>query len=192
MPTRIGGLPAHALLVHLAVVLVPVAALLVVLSGWWPAARRRLGLATPAAALLALAVVPVTTRAGEWLQQRLPASRLIQRHASLGHGLLPWVAGLAAVAVAVSVLDRVAGRRAVTDVQVSGRTRMPAGQHARSGPGRGVAESRRSGPLLAASLLLAVLALVAATGSTVQVYRIGDSGAHAVWDGVGTGPPPGG
>jgi len=33
------------------------------------------------------------------------------------------------------------------------------------------------------SLVLAVLALVAAVGSVVTVYRVGDSGARAVWTG---------
>jgi hypothetical protein len=40
--TTIGGLPAHILLVHAVVVLVPLAALLVVLVTAWPAARARL------------------------------------------------------------------------------------------------------------------------------------------------------
>jgi len=33
------------------------------------------------------------------------------------------------------------------------------------------------------ALLLAVLAVVAAVGSIVTVYRVGDSGARAVWTG---------
>ncbi len=37
------GLPAHPLLVHAAVVLVPLAAIGVVLIAFWPAARARLG-----------------------------------------------------------------------------------------------------------------------------------------------------
>jgi hypothetical protein len=40
--TTIGGLPAHILLVHAVVGLVPVTALLVVLVAVWPAARRLL------------------------------------------------------------------------------------------------------------------------------------------------------
>ena len=38
--TVINGLPAHALLLHLVVVLVPLTALLEILCGLWPAARR--------------------------------------------------------------------------------------------------------------------------------------------------------
>ena len=40
--TTIIGIPAHALLVHAIVVLAPLDALLEILCGFWPAARRRL------------------------------------------------------------------------------------------------------------------------------------------------------
>jgi hypothetical protein len=42
----IGGLPAHPLIVHATVVLVPLAAAAVALHAFWPAARARLGLVT--------------------------------------------------------------------------------------------------------------------------------------------------
>ena len=48
------GLPTHILLVHAVIVLVPIAALLTVLSAVWPAARRRLGIITPLVGLVAL------------------------------------------------------------------------------------------------------------------------------------------
>ncbi|WP_433502372.1 hypothetical protein ACQP04_21600 [Pseudonocardia halophobica] len=53
--TTVAGLPAHILLVHAVVVLVPLTALLLVVESLWPAARRRL--AWPAAALALVAVV---------------------------------------------------------------------------------------------------------------------------------------
>ena len=48
------GLPRHALTVHFTVVMIPAAALAVLLSAFWPAAQRRLGLVTPGRALIAL------------------------------------------------------------------------------------------------------------------------------------------
>lgn len=42
MPTTLNGLPAHILFVH-AVVLIPLAALLLVVSAVWPTARRKVG-----------------------------------------------------------------------------------------------------------------------------------------------------
>ena len=98
---EIDGLPLHVLVVHVAVVLVPTAALAVLLVALWPAARRRLGPLPLALAVGALAVVPVTTSAGNWLRERVGDSAPVRRHAELGEGLLPWVIALAVVAAAV-------------------------------------------------------------------------------------------
>lgn len=60
----VNGLPAHILLVHLIVVLVPLTALLAVLSAVWPAARRRFAWLVLALAALVAVMTPVTTEAG--------------------------------------------------------------------------------------------------------------------------------
>ena len=77
---EINGLPVHVLVVHAVVALVPLAALLTVLSAVWPAARRRLGIVTPLVALLALGAAFAAQEAGEWLQARVPSSPLIIEH----------------------------------------------------------------------------------------------------------------
>src|SRR3954453_15749986 len=87
--TTIGGLPAHILLVHAVVGLVPVTALLVVLVAVWPAARRRLTWAAAALAVVTLIVVPVTTEAGEWLEHRVERTALLRGHTELGDRMLP-------------------------------------------------------------------------------------------------------
>lgn len=92
--TTIGGLPAHPLLVHLVVVLVPISALLLVLAVCWPAARIRLGLAPAVIALITLIAVPVTTYAGEWLEKQIPEDPLVQAHAELGDQMLFWSIGV--------------------------------------------------------------------------------------------------
>jgi uncharacterized membrane protein len=101
-------LPVHPLVVHLTVVLIPVAALSVVLAALWPAARRRLGLLPPVLALLALVLVPVTTAAGTWLADRVGRTPLVDRHEVLGNSMLPWVIALFVVAVAVWAWHRFA------------------------------------------------------------------------------------
>src|SRR5690606_37927320 len=53
------GLPLHPLVVHGAVVLLPLSALVLVLVTLVPPLRRRLGVLTPLLALLAAALVPV-------------------------------------------------------------------------------------------------------------------------------------
>ena len=65
--TTIIGIPAHALLVHAIVVLAPLTALLVILCGFWPAARRRLVWLVLALAVATTVLTPLTTNAGEWL-----------------------------------------------------------------------------------------------------------------------------
>ncbi len=113
MDWEVRGLPVHVLLVHALVVLVPTAAGAVVLASWWPAARRRLGWLPAALAVLALALTPVTTAAGEWLRDRLPRAPLIAEHTELGDQLLPWVGGLAVVAVASALVGQRGSGRTV-------------------------------------------------------------------------------
>lgn len=182
-PTEIGGLPAHVLIVHFVVVAVPLSAGLLMASALWPAARRRLGAATPVAALATLASVPLATNAGEWLQRRVGPDPLVREHAELGDTLLPWAIGLFLVAAAVWAVDRF-GAAAVTPAVVA------AGGARTSDPGSAARPAWASTPL---RVVLAVLALVVAVGAVVQVYRIGESGSKAVWhDQVSAGAGVGG
>jgi hypothetical protein len=168
LPVKINGLPAHVLLIHVVVVFVPLAALMLVASATWPAARAKLGFLTPAVALVALVLVPVTTNAGHWLQDHLHnnfghTDPQVVHHAALGGELLPWAIGLFVLAAAVWLL----GRR--YDLS----WRPVAGNAARAFP-------------VWATALVAVLAVVVAVGSLITLYRIGDSGAKSVWTGTTT------
>lgn len=160
MPTKISGLPAHILLVHAVVVLVPLAALLTICSAVWPRARRRLGIATPIVAFVAMVLVPVTTHAGEWLRDRVPASSLVRRHAELGDELLPFAIGTFLLAVVVWWVGL------HHSPQRPNWTRLP------------TIPSRMLTP---ATVISAVLAVAVSVGTVVQVYRIGESGSRAVW-----------
>ncbi|HEY5199304.1 MAG TPA: hypothetical protein VIJ31_00210 [Acidothermaceae bacterium] len=100
-PTKIQGLPAHVLLVHLVLAAVPIAALVLVAAALWPGAGRRLGIITPIIALGALLTVPVTTHAGKWLEARVAITPLIRKHVALGKEMLPWMIGLFVIAVLV-------------------------------------------------------------------------------------------
>jgi hypothetical protein len=174
--TTVGGLPAHILLVHAVVGLVPVTAVLLVLVAVWPAARRRLTWAAAVLALVTLVIVPVTTDAGEWLEHRVERTALVRAHTELGDTLLPWVIGLAVVAVVILarklLMDRASRRGSVMAGGGPGTARARIAPRTAAEPGG-----------RAVSLVLAVLAVVVAVGSVVTVYRIGDSGARAVWTG---------
>ncbi|QUQ63992.1 DUF2231 domain-containing protein [Kutzneria sp. CA-103260] len=154
-PTTINDLPAHVLLVHIVVVFVPLAAILLVCSAVWPAARRRLGIITPLIGLVALVSVPLTTSAGEWLIRRVQPDPLVRAHAHLGDGMLPWAGGLFLATLVVWLLHRYRVRHS----EAEARARW----------------------LPVASVVVAVLAVVVSVGSVVEVYRIGDSGAQAAW-----------
>jgi hypothetical protein len=154
-PTQVNGLPTHILLVHFVVAVVPFAAVLVVAAAWWPWARRRLGIATPLVALAALALMPVTMHAGDWLLPRVTFTPLVGSHVALGRTLWPWVTALFVVAVLGWVVSRLQGRLA----KAPGAIR------------------------LTTSVALALVALVVAVGTMVQVYRVGESGSRAVWTG---------
>jgi len=168
-PTTINGLPAHVLLVHIVVVMVPVTALLVVSCVLWPAARRRLGILTPLTAFVTLVSVPLTSHSGEWLEHHTSRDPLVRIHAHLGDEMLLW-------SLAVFVLSLVWW--AVHSERATGWMRS---------------RSRRTDAVVANKVVaaaLAVLAMVVAGGSVVQVYRIGDSGAKAAWhDRVGAAAP---
>jgi hypothetical protein len=97
---EVNGLPAHVLLVHLVVVLLPVTALAAVLVSVWPAAQRKLTFLVPLAAAVGLVAVPLTTAAGTALAASLGDPPFIAEHRSLGQQVLPWAAALAVTTAA--------------------------------------------------------------------------------------------
>jgi len=166
MPAFFANLPLHPLLVHAVVVLVPLAVLTGITVAVWPTARRRFGWPVVALAVLATLSIPVATSTGEALRDRLPADPLIDTHAELGDQLLVVVAPMTAVLLALMLLDRHRLRTARTE-----------GPGSMTGPMTTV-RSRWTRP---AAVALAVLTVALAAVSAVQVVRIGDSGARAVW-----------
>ena len=156
MPESFFGLPLHPLIVHATVMIIPAAAALVVLSALLPRFRHWAGVLTPLTAIAALVLVPITTSTGEQLKEQVEDTPLIEKHAELASEILPWVIGLAVVAVVIYVVEL--------------RTRRY-GQQARA--------SR------SLAVVLAVLALVVGGGATVQVALAGHAGAEAAWSSVG-------
>ncbi|BDX30787.1 hypothetical protein TUM20985_13340 [Mycobacterium antarcticum] len=103
--TTIAGIPAHALLVHAIVVLVPLVALLEILCGFWTAARRRLVWLILALAAANLVLTPITTEAGEWLLNSGGQPRpILLEHAERGEWMIYFSVALVVVAVALAVL----------------------------------------------------------------------------------------
>ena len=149
---RILGLPAHPLLAHAPVVLVPltaVAAVLGALSRRW---RERLGWTIVALAVVTVASVQLAIGSGEELEESVRRSPLVRAHAGVADTLLPLSALVLLAVTATTVLDA--------------RRRRPGRP-----PGRS--------PALVA---LAAVTVLAAALSTAWAVRAGHSGARAVWD----------
>ena len=154
---EIAGLPLHPLVVHAAVTLIPLSALLaiafVVLPRWrwlsrWP---------TAALAVAAVAVAWVARLSGASLLEARPElERLVAEHQSRGQ-LLSLIAIPFAVIVVLAAWS-MAGTSALAS-------------------GRGAQESR----IPSLETLLAVLVVLASLTMLVLVVLAGDSGSRAVW-----------
>ena len=172
MPDFINGLPLHALVVHGVVVLVPLAVLGAIVISLWPAARRRYGWLVVAFAAVSLVLVPVATQSGEGLERKLPENPLIETHADLGDTLIFFVGPLFLAVLGLMIVHTVAAKAtaAAPSTQATGGT---------------ITETRTApGWTKVALIVAAVLSIGFGVASGVQVFRIGDAGAKAVWDGV--------
>jgi uncharacterized membrane protein len=151
MFTQFNGLPVHPLVVHAVVVLLPAAVLGTIAIAVRPAWRRRYGTLVVGVTAVATALIPVATSSGEALEHRVGDPG---KHAALGDQLIWFAVPLLLLVAALVVLGTRADRTA-TDGEKSRPRSL----------GRTVA----------------VLAVVAALATGVQVYRVGDSGARAAW-----------
>lgn len=174
--TTLNGLPAHILLVHAIVVLLPLAALLLVLCALWPAARRKLAGPNAVLAVLVLVLVPITTDAGEWLERRVAATPLVRTHTELGDTAV-WAA-VAVAALALVIWWRHRESTFPADGLPRRVLRLPAPRRTLLAP--------RSTPVTAA---IAAAAILVAAGAAYDIYRIGDSGAQASWQGQFSATP---
>jgi hypothetical protein len=107
------GLPVHALVIHAVVVVLPLAALLVVIMAAVP--RWRVGLRWPTLALVAMSVasIPVATRSGSALERRIGSSELIEEHQALGDTLIWFGLAMLVLTAAFVFADRARQRGAV-------------------------------------------------------------------------------
>lgn len=163
MLDNIFGVPAHPLIVHAVVVLVPLAALGAILVAVSPRVRARIGWLVAACAVLDVVLVPMATGSGESLEERVAETALVEKHTAMGEALLPWVIGVAVGMVALMALVHFTARLA----------------------------EGAAAPAWAASwvaLVVAAIVVVSASGALVQVARIGHSGAEASWSDVKSAP----
>ncbi|MBB3050472.1 putative membrane protein [Prauserella isguenensis] len=152
------GLPLHPLLVHAVVVLVPLAVFALLLAQFWPAARGRLGLTTPFAALIVASLVPFTTAAGQSLASVVGPVPSVLEHERYGRMLLPWSIGLFLVATAQWAWFRWAATA--------------------------LRRAQRERAATAGSVLLGIAVIVVAVGTMTVLIVTGHSGSRSVWESV--------
>lgn len=162
MPETVFGLPTHALVVHLMVVLLPSAALAGLAVALVPRWRRRIGVPVAGLAVLAALMVPVALTSGnnfyDHRSTRLefdPGTEisLMDDHKDLANKLWPWPVTLAVGVLAVVIVPRLARR---------------------------YGWARRMGTRI--GVVASVIAVVGAGVTLVLSVLIGEAGARAVWD----------
>ena len=105
------GLPAHPLVVHAAVVLLPLAAVATLLCAAIPRLRRPYGPIALAVALAATLAVSWAQESGEELEEQVDETELVEEHTEEGESVLPWAIGVTVAAAAVAAIPLVARRR---------------------------------------------------------------------------------
>lgn len=105
------GLPAHPLLVHAAVVLLPLAALATLGCAAVPRLRRHYAIAALAISVAAVIAVGLAQGSGEELEGRVEETELVEAHTAQGERVLPWAVGVAVAAAAIAAVPVVLRRR---------------------------------------------------------------------------------
>lgn len=156
----IDGIPVHPLVVHAIVVLLPLATLGTVAIAVRPRWRVTYGPLVVGSALVATILCPVATSSGEELEERVGEP---EEHAELGESLVWFAVALVVLSAALVYLQHRTDRAAAADASAATSTST----------------------LLT---VVAVLAVVAGLATTVQVYRVGHSGAQASWEDAVSSP----
>lgn len=152
----VNGIPAHPLVIHAVVALLPLATLGTIAMAIRPRWRRALGIPVALVALAGGIAVPIATQTGEQLQRALNGGGpLVAIHESRAESLLPWAVAFVVLVIATVAVGIRSDRR---------------------GPEVSVALQRATTGIAALAALLGIVV-------TGLVIWIGDAGAAAVWQG---------
>ncbi len=156
---KVFGVPAHPLLVHAAVVLVPLAAIALIATGWREAWRRAYYLPIALMAVVGAGATFFAKQTGEGLLQTVrEAGKQVGDHPEQGNAALVFSGLLAMACVGLYVYHEY-GERIREHVGWTDRFRLPFNEHA---------------ALYAASIPIAALAIA-------TMIVAGHSGAQLVW-----------
>ncbi|SHN33221.1 DUF2231 domain-containing protein [Cryptosporangium aurantiacum] len=173
---KVFGLPAHPLVVHAAVVLIPIAVLAAFAYVLVPRLRSKVGWVLVLSALSGAGAAIVAAETGDRFAQYLGGSPTINEHGGFGLDTRNMAVLLAVVAVVLVVVERARGtRRAQAPVYDQRDQWTNVGEPQRDSSGSTV--------LKVVSIVLSVALLGTAVGAAVSVVRAGDTGARMVWEG---------
>jgi hypothetical protein len=161
--TSFRGLPAHPLFAHVPVVLIPLAAVGAV-AMLWPSVRDKIGWIVVGMVFVAGIFTQLTISAGQDLKGYVPDTALLHQHTRMGENIRPWVLLMFLALAGVMLLARRARDRANETTADESR-----------------ATNGRRDALKVGGVAVAVLSIVFSALATYWTYRIGDSGAKAVW-----------
>ncbi|AEA23757.1 hypothetical protein Psed_1518 [Pseudonocardia dioxanivorans CB1190] len=194
----VGGIPAHPLVVHAAVVLLPLAAIGAVVVALRPSLRRSLGIPLALVTIVGVLAVPIATRTGDQLREALGGgSPLVEVHEERADNLLPWAVLFGLLVLVSVVVGRMADRAAaaVAEIEpiaaggVGPRTGATAPATTRATT-RATTQTATRAAIRAVTLrrvatTAGLLAALAGIAVAALVVWIGDAGAQSVWQGVG-------
>lgn len=164
------GLPAHPLLVHAPVVLVPLTVLTAVAYALVPPLRRRIGWLLVLLSLAAAATAFAATESGEEFAASLGGvNPTIAQHQEYGETLRNFAILVAVISVVLVVVDRARRSRSAL-------------AFAEDGSPHTYARARSGGMVLGAvSIVLSIGLLALAGAAAFYVVRAGHTGAEMVW-----------
>jgi uncharacterized membrane protein len=154
------GLPAHPLLVHIPVALIPlcaIGAIVMVVSSRW---RRRIGWVVVALAGFTVVASQLAIGSGETLEEAVNETSQVEQHAELGDTFLWFALVFFLALLGFMIWDTVQRRKAAE---------------------RGVEDDPRARSRTPVAILLSILVVVTAVAATGRIYQVGHSGAKAVW-----------
>jgi uncharacterized membrane protein len=159
--SKLFGLPAHPLFVHVPVVLIPLVGIGAIAMACSGRVRDRYGWLVLTVAVVAGLSTQLASNSGEALRHSVAQSTALRRHVHIASSIRPLILLLFLVALAVMLLDRRA------------RGAWPFSR---------TAVRSSFGPLTRAVMI--AVTIVVAVGTNVRLFQIGDSGAKATWQRV--------
>jgi Predicted membrane protein (DUF2231) len=192
--SSIFGVPAHPLLVHIPIVLLPLAGVGAIAMAFSARLRARIGWIVVVLTAVAFVGIHFAVESGESLEDHVDRTAALSEHTSLAESMQALSFVFLVVVVGLMALDWWTRRAERTEGSNEAGNAGEGGSAGGTGTATGTATITRSRSragtdrAVPAWLMLAtgVLVVVSAVLVNVQLVRVGHNGAKASWDGVST------